>query len=59
MAELTARAAAAETVPDAVIAGLVRKGLATPPLTRERRPPPTRGFDRKLADILADLDADR
>ncbi len=59
VAELTApRGGTAETVPDAVIADLVRKGLATPPLTRERRPPPTQA-DRKLADILADLDADR
>ncbi len=59
VAELTApQGGTAETVPDAVIVDLVRKGLATPPLVRERRPPPPHG-DWKLADILADLDADR
>lgn len=59
VAELTApRGSTAETISDAVIADLVRKGLATPPRPRQRPAPPTTG-DRQLADILADLDADR
>lgn len=49
----------AETVSDAVLAGLVREGVVTPaivgPGTRPRTPPPT----EKLRDVLADLDADR
>lgn len=59
VAELSApRPGSAETVPDAAIADLVRRGLATPPLTRQRGTPAGRGT-MKLADVLADLNADR
>ncbi len=52
------RAGSAETVTDAVLAGLVRPGLATPPLLRQPRSPRTRGT-LALAKILVDLDHDR
>ncbi len=59
VAELSApRAGAADTVTDAVLADLVRHGLATPPLLRQSSPPRTRGT-LPLARILADLDNDR
>lgn len=59
VAELTApRPGSAETVADATIADLALHGLATPPLTRERRAP-AKHRNMKLAAILSDLDADR
>lgn len=59
VAELSApRAGSAETVSDAVLADLVRHGLATPPLLRQPRSPRTPGT-LPLAEILADLDHDR
>lgn len=49
----------AETVSDAVLASMVREGVVTPALlapgTRPRTPPPR----DKLAEVLAELDADR
>ncbi len=49
----------ADTVSDAVLASMVREGVVTPALlgpgTRPRTPPPR----EKLADVLAELDADR
>jgi len=49
----------AERVSDAVLAGLVREGLVTPALTpgRPLRVEHPRGAE--LADLLAELDADR
>lgn len=59
VAELRAPAGgAAETVSDAVIVDLVRRGLATPPIARQR-PAPRSSGTMKLAEILADLDSDR
>lgn len=59
VAELTApQTGAAETVADAALAELVRRGLVTPPLVRLQGPPARIG-SKKLAEILADLDADR
>jgi antitoxin (DNA-binding transcriptional repressor) of toxin-antitoxin stability system len=59
VAELTApRPGTAATVSDAAIADLVRRGLATPPLIRERSRASKPGA-MKLDEILADLDTDR
>jgi prevent-host-death family protein len=58
VAELTAPQTDAAEVADAALAELVRRGLATPPLARLQGPPARLG-SKKLAEIMADLDADR
>jgi len=60
VAELSApRTGTAGDVSDAVIADLIRQGLATPPLVRDELSPAKPRSRLPLAAILADLDADR
>ena len=49
----------AETVADAVLAGLVREGVVTPPLTPGRGLTVEHPRGAKLAKVLAELDRDR
>jgi len=49
----------AERVSDAVLAGLVREGLVTPPLSPGRPLEVAHPRGARLADLLAELDADR
>lgn len=49
----------AEHVSDAVLAGLVRDGLVTPPLSPGRPLVAVHPRGEKLADVLAELAADR
>ena len=49
----------AEMVGDAVLAGLVREGVVTPPLTPGRGLSVEHPRGGKLAQVLAELDADR
>ena len=49
----------AETVSDAVLASMVREGVVTPALLSPGSRPRTPPQREKLADVLAELDADR
>ncbi len=49
----------AEHVADAVLAGLVRDGLVTPPLWPGRPPAKQHPRGERLRDLLAGIDADR
>jgi len=49
----------AERVSDAVLAGLVREGLVTPPLSPGHPLEVAHPRGARLADLLAELDADR
>ncbi len=53
------RAGRALEVADAVLADLVRRGLATPPLYPPGDPPPMPPGIATLEEILAELDQDR
>jgi len=46
-------------IADAILADLVRRGLATPALYPPGGPPPAPARSLKLAQVLAELDADR
>jgi antitoxin (DNA-binding transcriptional repressor) of toxin-antitoxin stability system len=58
VAELRAPAGRGPTAADAVLADLMRRGLMTPPLAVRENPPPRQPV-APLADVLAELDADR
>ncbi len=49
----------AETVGDAVLAGLVREGVMSPPLSPGRAPSVEHPRGARLADLLAELHRDR